>query len=71
MPDSQPPKPRLITVQEAARVLSITPWSVYRLLDDNANALASVYQGRRRYVVVDSLDNYLADLPTVSPDIAS
>lgn len=52
--------PLLITVKEAAGVLSITPWSVYRLLDDQK--IESRYQGRRRYVVVSSLHEYVETL---------
>lgn len=52
----------LITVKEAADRLSLTPWSVYRLLDDKK--IASVYQGRRRYVVVESMREYVDNLPT-------
>lgn len=52
----------LITVKEAADRVSITPWSMYRLLDEQR--IASVYQGRRRYVVVESLNQYVSELPT-------
>lgn len=55
-------EPLLISVKAAADKLSITPWSVYRLLD--AGEIASVYQGRRRYVVVASLVEYVQALPT-------
>lgn len=55
------PDPLLISVQEAAERLSITAWSVYRLLDDKV--IDSAYQGRRRYVVVESLHDYVANLP--------
>lgn len=60
MPDIQPPL--LIPVKVAAEQLSITPWSVYRLLDQGA--IESKYQGRRRYVVVASLNEYVENLPT-------
>ena len=43
-------------------MLNVTPWLVYKLADDGA--LASVYQGRRRYIKADSLDAYVASLPT-------
>lgn len=59
MPDSDA---LLITVKEAADKLSVTPWSVYRMLDDDK--IRSVYQGRRRYVVVESLREYVENLPT-------
>lgn len=54
--------PLLISVKAAADKLSITPWSVYRLLD--AGEIVSVYQGRRRYVRTDSLTEYVEGLPT-------
>lgn len=57
--------PLLITVKAAAEKLSLTPWSVYRLLDQGL--IESVYQGRRRYVVVGSLAEYVAGLPTAPP----
>ena len=52
----------LIPVKEAADRLSLTPWSVYKLLDDGA--IAGKYQGRRRYVVVESMRAYVDNLPT-------
>lgn len=52
----------LIPVKEAADRLSVTPWSVYKMLDDKV--LEGRYQGRRRYVVVASLMEYVANLPT-------
>lgn len=58
-------EPLLISVKAAADKLSITPWSVYRLLD--SREIESVYQGRRRYVVVASLTDYVANLPTEAP----
>lgn len=52
----------LIPVKEAADRLSVTPWSVYKMLDDKV--IEGRYQGRRRYVVVASLLEYVANLPT-------
>lgn len=51
----------LIPVKEAAELLSLTPWSVYKLLD--AEKLEGRYQGRRRYVTGESLNAYVANLP--------
>lgn len=62
------PDPLLITVKAAAERLSLTPWSVYRLLDDQK--IQSVYQGRRRYVVMESLREYAESLPTTPPESA-
>lgn len=64
MPDSSDDE-LLISVKEAARRLSLTPWSVYRLADEKQ--IKSVYQGRRRYVVASSLAEYVEALPTQSP----
>lgn len=50
----------LISVKEAADRLSLTPWSMYRLLD--AKEIEDVYQGRRRYVLVASLREYVDGL---------
>lgn len=52
----------LIPVKEAANRLSVTPWSVYKLLDEGV--IEGRYQGRRRYVVVESMREYVANLPT-------
>lgn len=52
----------LIPVKEAADRLSVTPWSVYKLLDEKV--IEGRYQGRRRYVVVASLRAYVENLPT-------
>lgn len=61
--------PLLITVKAAAERLSLTPWSVYRLLDEQK--VESVYQGRRRYVVMESLREYVESLPNEKPAEAS
>ena len=58
-------QPLLITVKAAAEKLSLTPWSVYRLLDNGS--IESVYQGRRRYVVFASLAEYVHGLPSQAP----
>lgn len=60
--DTQPPiDPIFISVKQAAEALSLTPWTVYRLLDDQK--IASHYEGRRRLVSVSSLREYAANLP--------
>lgn len=53
----------LITVKAAADKLSLTPWSVYKLLDEGV--LQGRYQGRRRYVLVSSLTEYVDNLSEV------
>jgi len=62
------PDPIFVSVKQAARMLSLSTWSVYKLLD--AQAIASQYQGARRLVRVSSLRAYADDLPTTSPDVA-
>lgn len=54
--------PIFVTVKDAAKMLAITPWSVYQLL--NEEKIASQYHGRRRLVSVASLRAYAAGLPT-------
>lgn len=56
-----PDDPLLITCQKAAEKIDVTPWQVYRLLDDGQ--LKGRYQGRRRYVEYESLVNYVKGLP--------
>lgn len=68
MPQSTSPiegtlTPIFTSVKEAARLLSISPWSLYQLLD--TGAIDSRYQGRRRLVVVSSLYEYANRLPSV------
>ncbi|MEU4803014.1 excisionase family DNA-binding protein [Actinosynnema sp. NPDC023587] len=50
----------LVTVQAAADMMSVSRWSVYRLIWDNA--IQSVQVGRSRRVVKASLDAYVRDL---------
>jgi len=54
--------PIFVSVKEAAFKLNLTPWSVYKLLDQKA--IDSRYHGKRRLVVVTSLEEYAANLPT-------
>lgn len=53
--------PIFVSVKEAARILGISPWSCYQLLDQQA--IDSRYHGRRRLVVFDSLRRYAEALP--------
>jgi excisionase family DNA binding protein len=59
-------QPIFVSVKEAASMLSLTPWSVYKLLDDQV--IKSQYHGRRRLVRVDSLNEYADGLPVVAPE---
>lgn len=54
------PKPALLTVKEAAVSLSLSIWTVYKLLD--SGALRGVYQGRCRYVPADAIGEYVESL---------
>lgn len=50
----------LITVQAAADTLSVSRWTVYRLIWDNV--VKSVQIGRSRRIVKESLDAYIRGL---------
>ena len=54
--------PIFVSVKKAAAMLDITPWSMYKLLDDGK--VDSVYQGSRRNVVLSSLYEYAESLPS-------
>jgi excisionase family DNA binding protein len=56
-------QPIFVSVKEAARILGLTTWSVYQLLDQQK--IASQYHGRRRLVRVESLRDYADSLPDV------
>lgn len=62
---SQQLDPIFVSVQEAAQMLALSPWSVYKLLD--GQSIASQYAGRKRLVVLASLRDYAAALPTSAP----
>lgn len=66
-PDSGTVDPIFVSVKDAARILGgISPWSVYQLLD--AGTIQSQYHGRRRLVVLASLREYAAGLPSTAPE---
>jgi excisionase family DNA binding protein len=65
MPESAAIEPIFTSVNEAARILDTTPWTVYKLLD--AQEIESRYQGRRRKVVLASLRAYAERLPSEGP----
>lgn len=54
-------EPIFVSVKEAARVLGISPWVCYQLL--NEQKIESRYQGRRRLVSVVSMREYAKSLP--------
>lgn len=57
--------PIFVSVKEAARILGISPWVCYQLLDKNE--IDSRYQGRRRLVNYQSLVEYAERLPSHPP----
>ena len=57
--------PIFVSVKEAARILGLGTWSVYKLLD--SQAIISQYQGTKRLVRFDSLREYADSLPTEAP----
>lgn len=61
--------PIFISVKEAARMLGVSTWTLYQLLD--SQTIASQYHGRKRLVVLASLREYAAGLPTSRPEVAS
>lgn len=58
-------KPIFVSAADAATILAISRWQVYQLLD--AQAIESRYIGKRRQVVLVSLEAYAASLPTSRP----
>lgn len=60
--------PLLVSIKDAAQMLSVTTWSVYKLAD--SGVLDSRYQGRRRYVTAASLRAYVEGLPKTSSESA-
>jgi excisionase family DNA binding protein len=55
-----PADPLFLTVQQVATQLSLSVWAIYTLLDQGK--LEGVYQGRRRYVIPESVDAYVDSL---------
>lgn len=73
MPNQNPPPsaenpaidPIFVSVKQAAHILGLTPWTVYRLCDDKA--LESQYHGKRRLVRLTSIHSYADSLPAEKP----
>lgn len=55
-------EPILLSVKDAAKVLGLSTWSMYQLLEKQA--IESRYHGTRRLVVMSSLREYAESLPT-------
>lgn len=58
-------EPIFVSVKQAAQALAISPWSCYQLLDEQK--IESRYEGRRRLVLVASLREYAANMPSIRP----
>lgn len=63
------PDPIFVSVKEAARLLNLTTWTVYKLLDEKA--IKSQYEGRRRLVRLESVRAYADSLPEYPESDAS
>lgn len=61
--------PIFVSVEQAAEMLGISKWSVYKLLDEQQ--IESRYMGRRRLVVVTSMQAYAEALPNFPQSSAS
>jgi hypothetical protein len=62
--------PIFVSVKQAAQMLGLSTWSVYKMLDDPTCELTSQYQGRRRLVRYASVVAYANNLPTTAPESA-
>lgn len=61
--------PIFVSVKQASQILGISPWSCYKLLDEQQ--IESRYMGRRRLVVVESMQAYAKRLPNLPQSDAS
>lgn len=57
--------PITVSVKDAAAKIGVAPMTIYRLCD--AQAIESVYLGRKRLVLVASLREYVKNLPVTPP----
>lgn len=57
--------PIYVSVKEAARMLGLSTWAIYQKLDQQV--IESRYDGRKRLVMLASLREYAAALPTTAP----
>lgn len=58
-------QPKLVTVKDAAVVLGLTNFAVYKLLD--AGKIEGRYIEGRRMIPVEALDAFIDGLPTERP----
>jgi len=57
------PKPRLLSIKQAHRAIGISRTSLYALLV--TGRVRSVTVGRRRFVPLEAIDEFIASLPTI------
>lgn len=60
--------PIFVDVNEAAKMLGLSKWTIYELL--NKQIVESRYHGTKRLVLVASLEEYAASLPASPPEKA-
>jgi excisionase family DNA binding protein len=67
MPDQTTTQPtrRLYKIKDAAELLSISTWKVYKLADEGR--LESVYQDSGRFITAAGLDAYVDSLSSTPP----
>lgn len=72
-PDTSPEElePVNVSVQVAARLIGVTPWSIYQLLNDPDCPLQSGYFGKRRLITLESVRQFANNLPTERPEVTA
>lgn len=68
MPDTSP-DPISVSVKDAAAMTGLSKWTIYKRLDEKV--IQSAYDGSRRLVVVESLRQYIANLPSERPEVSA
>lgn len=61
-------EPVNVSVSTAARLIGVTPWSVYQLLNDPDCPLESGYFGKRRLITLESVRRFAKNLPKTRPE---
>ena len=61
MPDTSP-KPLTVRVKKAAELTGLSKWTIYKLCEEQK--IESRYDGTARLIVFESLERYIANLPT-------
>lgn len=71
-PDTSPDNldPVNVSVKTAARLIGVTPWSIYQLLNDPDCPLDSGYFGKRRLITLESVRRFASNLPSERPESA-